>query len=362
MRDRPWLVVIVFCVVLVLVLGFIKFTQISAAIAFGESFPEPSEVVQLQDVQHTPWQPNMTIVGDVRASQEVELRNELAGVIAEVGFRSGELVGIGQLLVQLDVSEQQAQLEAAKAEEALAAADYKRFSGFKNPDAVSRQQVDRAKAELAIATAQAKSIQSIIDRKTIRAPFKGFASIHQLEVGEYLAPNSIVAYIVGDSSDLWVDFSLPQQHASIKVGTPVQVQADNVSAIPFAAQVIAVEKSLSRESRTVRVRAAFTEKDIPIKPGTIVNVLSPMGSAIQVVRLPSSAVRVDSFGAYVFVVSKAEDGKLRASRNPVEVVAKENEDSIVGSGLELGQRVATKGAFKLREGIWVKDGAEIGNK
>ncbi|MEO0367222.1 MAG: efflux transporter periplasmic adaptor subunit, partial [Pseudomonadota bacterium] len=63
MRLRPWLYAVGGCLILVVVLGFVKFTQIRAAIAFGESFPEPSETVQTTIVEYQSWQPSMTVVG-----------------------------------------------------------------------------------------------------------------------------------------------------------------------------------------------------------------------------------------------------------------------------------------------------------
>ncbi len=361
MRNRPWLLVILACLALVLVLGFIKFTQIRAAIAFGESFPEPSETVQTVVVEFAPWQARMVVVGDVRASREVELYNELPGVIAAVGFASGGLVKEGDLLLQLDVSEETAQLQGARAELDLAKVNYERFAGFKNPDAVSRQQVDQAKAQLAMAQGRVGEIQSVIDRKTLRAPFTAHSSIHQFEVGQFLAANSWITRLVGENSDVWIDFAVPQQYASINVGATVLVSTAAKPNANTQARVIAVESGISRASRSVSVRAKIAAGEVPfegsLKPGTIVSVSVPISDAIQAVTLPSSAVRVDTFGPYVFVLDRADDDKLRASRRPVTVASKEAELSVITQGLEAGQLVASQGAFKLREGIWVKTAA-----
>lgn len=354
MRNRPWLLVFLACFGLVLVLGFIKFTQIRAAIAFGESFPEPSETVQTAVVEFAPWQSRMAVVGDVRASREVELYNELPGVIAKIAFVSGGLVQEGDLLLQLDISEETAQLQGARAELDLAQANYQRFSGFKNPDAVSRQQVDRAQAEFAMAQGRVAEIQSVIDRKTLRAPFTAYSSIHQFEVGQFLAANSWITRLVGKGSNVWVDFAVPQQYSAIQVGATVLVSTADSSTVNAVARVIAVEQGISRESRTVSVRAQLQAAEPHLKPGTIVSVSVPMGDAVQAVTLPSSAVRVDTFGAYVFTLELDAQDKLRASRRPVTVASKEAESSIIKQGLNAGELVATQGAFKLREGIWVK--------
>ena len=354
MRTKPWIWVICFCVGLVLVLGAIKAWQIRAAIAFGESFPEPSETVQTERVEYQNWQPRMTLIGEVRASQEVTLRNELAGAITRVGYASGESVESGQLLLQIDISQELAEREAAEAEVALAQTNFDRLSGFNNPDAVSRQRVDQAAAQLAIAKARVKSVQSVIDRKTIRAPFAAKSSLHEWEVGQYLAADTVVARLVGEGDEAWVDFALPQQNAEIALATPVLLSTDANDA-PVEAKVIALEGALADTSRTRKVRAAFSIADVALMPGSIVNVSVPVGDADAAVRLVSSAVRVDAFGPYVFLVSRSQDGKDRAKRQPVTVLAKEGEFTYI-DGVPEGEQVATLGAFKLRDGVWVKQG------
>jgi membrane fusion protein (multidrug efflux system) len=47
MHFWRWVWTLLFCLIVVSVLGFVKFNQIKAAIAFGESFPEPSETVRV---------------------------------------------------------------------------------------------------------------------------------------------------------------------------------------------------------------------------------------------------------------------------------------------------------------------------
>ncbi|MEO0367345.1 MAG: efflux RND transporter periplasmic adaptor subunit, partial [Pseudomonadota bacterium] len=185
--------------------------------------------------------------------------------------------------------------------------------------------------------------------------FAGETSIHQFESGQFLSANSVVTMLVGSESEMWVDFSLPQKYAAIETGTTVKVLAADISQEVIPARVIAVDKTISRDSRTIAVRAVLEKELENIKPGTIVSVSVPIESSQQVVRLPGSAVRVDTFGAYVFRLESDDDAKLRAIRTPVDLAEKVGEYAIVSSGLTAGQHLATKGAFKLREGIWVKD-------
>ena len=209
---KRWLITIFTLLCIVAILGFIKFTQIKAAIAFGESFPEPSETVVTMTVESSTWRPNLQVVGEVKAQRSVELRNEFEGIITRVEFPSGGQVEKGDLLVQLDVAPEIAQLEAINAEIELAKLDVKRFTDLLKVNASSRDQLDRANSQLLVNRARARALQASIDRKTIRAPFSGTTSIHDWEVGTYIAANSIVTSLVGDLSDVWVDFSVAGEY------------------------------------------------------------------------------------------------------------------------------------------------------
>ncbi|NNC98643.1 MAG: efflux RND transporter periplasmic adaptor subunit [Gammaproteobacteria bacterium] len=353
MRLKRWAIVVGLCIGMVAVLGFIKFTQIRAAIAFGESFPEPSETVETLEARFSDWQARISVVGEVRASRELVLRTEVEGIIAKIGFTSGARVQAGDLLIQLDISEEQARLKAIKPEIELARENARRISGLSNNSAISRQQADQIKAQLSIAKAQEVSVMETIANKAVVAPFSGFVGLHDFEVGEFLAANTVITTLVGDLQTLWVDFSLPQKYAQLTVGTIVSVRAPDISDAVLQATVLAVEPNISADSRNLKVRAVLGNPDLTMKPGSFVQVSAPIGNSRQVIRLPSAAVRVDTFGAYVFRLAKDDAGKWRASRRPVTVITKEGDESIVSEGIEVGDVIATVGSFKLREGILV---------
>ncbi|MFT5610238.1 MAG: membrane fusion protein (multidrug efflux system) [Polaribacter sp.] len=353
MRLKPWLIVVAICVGIVVVLGFIKFIQIRAAIAFGESFPEPSETVEIQTVEFSAWQAQISVIGEVRASREVVLRNEIEGVIAKIGFQAGGEVEAGDILLQLDIGEEQASLEAIAPQIKLAQLDLQRISGLRNRQAVSQQDADRAAAELAVAQGQRASVKEAIANKSVVAPFDGFAGLHDFEVGEFIPSNTVIADLVGDLDTLWIDFSVPQKHSGLSSKTLVLVEAPQFSGDRLSATILAVEPSISSQSRSLKVRAVFDNTKRLLKPGHIVNVFAPVAIVRKIVRLPNTAVRLNAFGAYVFALNKDKTNQWRASRRPITVLAKQGYDSIIGSGLQAGDVVATTGSFKLREGLLV---------
>ncbi len=356
MFKKRWLAVTAICVSIFAVLGFIKFMQIRAAIAFGESFPEPSETVQSAVLQLSDWQPQLKVSGELRAPKELVLRNEVAGVIADIGFVAGSQVKQGDKVLQLDVAEEMARLNALEAQVDLAEKDFRRLSGIKNERAVSKQLVDQARSRLDVAKADLANVKESIANKTVIAPFDGMIGLHDLEVGEYMAANTVVTRLVGDTSILWVDFNLPQQLSDINIGDAVVVEIEGVNNAAFSATVSVVEPGFSRSTRGLGVRAVLNNVNGVLKPGAFVNVVAPIGESRAVWRVPSAAVRSDAFGNFIHILKRDDKQQLRSARMPVFELAKQGAESILSaeSKLEAGLRYATVGAYKLRDGVLVK--------
>jgi membrane fusion protein (multidrug efflux system) len=349
---RRWSTTIILLLLVVVGLGFIKFTQIKAAMAFGASFPESSETVQATQTNWSTWQPTVTVVGQVKAQQVADIRNELEGMITKVDLPSGALVNKGDVLIQLNIDSEQAQLDAIGAEIELAKLEVKRFTDLLKVSAASKELLDRANAQLAVSKARARGLAATIAKKTITAPFTGKVGINDWQVGAYLPANSIITNIIGVSENglpapVWIDFNLPQIYAQVALGTTVQVQAKGITQASVQATVSVIDQRLNETSRTLRARANLVSDKYQLPPGAVVSVVMPAGEPISVIPLPNQAIRYDAFGSYVFVLEKDDNGDYRAARQPVTVLHKELSQSFVSEGLEESQTVATIGSAKL---------------
>lgn len=358
MRWRPWFFVILICVSVTAALAGFKVLQIRQAIAFAESFPEHAEAVRLVVVKEVQWTEQVSALGEVLARSFVDLRNELGGRIVELGFPPGAKVSKDQLLLRLDTSEESAQLRAAQAEMELARLDLERHQRLIKTNASSKDQYDRAKAELSMALARAQALQAIINKKTLRAPFDAEAGLHELQVGQYLAENTLITRLVGTGSDVWVDFNLPQQQAMLAIGTKVTAKASGLLSQTVSGEVIARDSQVAVQSRNMRIRAVFYQVADQLKPGAIVEVQVPLSEEKTFLTLPKSAIRHDDAGAYVHALLTDNDGSVRASKRrvilgPVISVSGYQQTVAITGGLEEGERIAGIGSYKLRDGMLV---------
>ncbi len=95
-------------------LAYAKYVQILQA----TSAPPPPEMplaVRASRVSQVTFRQQTTVIGTVLAKRSIMISNEVAGTVRKVGFDSGDLVEEGQVLIQLDTSVEQAELQAAEA-------------------------------------------------------------------------------------------------------------------------------------------------------------------------------------------------------------------------------------------------------
>lgn len=352
MTTRRWLITIFACLLVLAALGGYKFLQIKAAIAFGESFPEHSESVQALMVEESLGETYITTIGEIIAPRSLELRNELEGRVSAVNFESGSKVKSGDVMLQLDISEESARLKAAKASANLAKLKLERFETLLKNKTVSQENVDQAQAEFDIALATVNELQATIGKKTLKAPFDAVAGIHNIEAGEYLEANTAIVTLVGISDHLWVDFNLPLAQGSVAIGDPVKVALPGREDQQVTATVAARNPEVSAQSRNLRYRANIPS-DSAIPPNSVVNVLVPTGARKQI-DVPKPSVLRDEMGTYVFILDPEENsGAFRARRQAVTLGKEENQTLSVVEGLKDGDLVATHGAFKLGQKMLV---------
>jgi membrane fusion protein, multidrug efflux system len=358
MAVMRWIVTIGGCLLVLGALGTYKYREIQAGIAAGEAYPEQSETVEEARVAVTDFTPTITVMGEIVAPQRLDLRNEIEGEITAVNFRSGESVRAGQLLIQLDTSVEEASLAVARARAELAQRSYDRNLELFESKLSSEDLLDRAKADLSAAQAEVQVLERTIDKKTLVAPFAGRAGLHTFEVGQYLESNTLITSLIGDTTDMWIDFQVPQFYAQLGTGTAVAVAGiGNDSADANAqATIIAENTVVNADSRSRGYRASIVDEQKRYTPQTMVKLEVPIANSEQLLRIPATAVQQDPLGQYVFMLNEDPAGKgLRAARQQVQVRSIGTDYALLeqNGALKEGDRIAAAGAFKLYEGILV---------
>jgi membrane fusion protein (multidrug efflux system) len=343
--------------VLVASLGFVKFRQIQEAVGQAAAFQPPPEAVTTIVAQQEKWPTTLSAIGTMAAVQGVTVSGDLPGIVDRIAFESGGSVREGDLLVQLDTRQEQAQLAAVEAARDLARLNFDRLQSLVNEGAITRADYDQSAAEQKQTEAKVEEIRATIARKTIRAPFSGILGIRQVNLGQYLSSGDPVVPL--QSLDpIYVNFGVPQQDVGqVLIGRKVRVTTGDVAGVGFIGSVTAINSIVDEATRNVQVQATLANPNGTLRPGMFVQTEVMLGASRPVVTLPASAISYAPYGDSVFVVTDFKDPKDQTYRGVrqqfVKLGPSRGDQIAVLSGLKPGEEVVSSGVFKLRNGAAV---------
>nr|WP_298718593.1 efflux RND transporter periplasmic adaptor subunit [uncultured Steroidobacter sp.] len=330
-----------------------KQSSLAEAEAIAASQPEPAESVVTALVREHQHVRTTTSIGTVVALRSITVRNELPGTVRHVALEPGKIVEAGTVLVALDVSVEEADLQALQAQAELARTQFARMQRMSQHRAASEMEVDAARAELEVVEAQVARIKAVINRKIIRAPFRARIGISDVHPGQYLNEGALLTTLQGVDDATYVDFTVAQQvAAALRPGGKVDVFASG-DTTGVKAEILAIDARVDPTTRNATVRAKLNNTAQTPAPGASVRVQVGVGEPLLATAVPASAVRKGPAGDHVFVVVADEQGQTRARQRAVVVDAMAGDEVIITKGLEPGEQVAASGSFKLREAALV---------
>jgi membrane fusion protein, multidrug efflux system len=313
--------------------------------------------VKTQVAQAVQWQPYLQGIGSVAAINGVNISPELAGTVVQIAFDSGTKVKVDDLLVQFDISQEQAQLDQATAKRDLARLTLDRDRSLLATRTISQLELDTAEANFRQAEGSVEEAQAIIDKKTIRAPFDGVAGIRQINLGQYVNPGQELVTLQA-FSPVYVNFMLPQENlGDVAIGGRVEVVVDVFPREVFTGQVTAINSEVDQSTRYIQIQATVPNQDQRLRPGMFAKVNLITGAERTVVAIPDSAVNYAPYGNSVFIISEmtGTDGKpFKGVKQQFVKLGQSRGDIIsVTSGVKPGDEVVTTDVFRLRNGAAV---------
>ncbi|MHA3774272.1 efflux RND transporter periplasmic adaptor subunit [Verrucomicrobiota bacterium sgz303538] len=339
-------------------LGFIKYRQIQAAIAMGALMAPPPAAVTTVVIKPQTWQPVLSAVGSLKAVNGVTVSTDLAGIVSEIPLESGTRVKKGDLLVQLDTQQEDAQLRSAQARLELAKIDMERKRDLVAKKAVAASDLDAAQSEFRQAEAAVEEVKAVVGRKRIAAPFDGILGIRQVNVGQYLNPGAPIIPL--QSLDpIYVEFALPQQHLeTIAPGKKLRLTASGLTGQEFSGEITAIDSRVDEASRNIMVQGTIPNPDHKLRPGMFVGVEVLLPEQEGVLAVPSSAINYAPYGDSVYVVKEeaGPDGKptKMVQQQIVRLGTTRGDLVTLLSGVKAGDEVVSSGTFKLRPGAPVQ--------
>jgi membrane fusion protein (multidrug efflux system) len=316
--------------------------------------PPAPPVVTTMAVQAAPWQNEVETVGSLRAWRGTDLATEVAGLVRRVVVKSGQGVGEGDVLFELNADAEKAQLRTLQAAADLAKIVLDRDRAQIDVHAVSQAAVDADEADLKSKQAQVVQQQALVDKKTVRAPFAGRVGITTIQPGSYV--NSGDKLITLQAIDrLYVDFYVPQREIPrLGIGSNIWLQVDSFPGRRFQGRVNAINPTVDSSTRNVQVEAEIANPKHELLPGMFGHLGLAYGKPQDYLTIPQAAVAFNPYGASVFVIdppdskSPGADGKARQvfiTPGPTR-----GDQIAIIAGLKAGDVVVTSGQLKLKTG------------
>ncbi len=342
-------------VLLFVIIAGIKGFQFATMMKAGKAMVPPPTTVTSAKVQKGNWVPMLHAVGSISPVQGATIGAELAGMVTKVNFESGTPVKQGDMLIEIDASSEQAQLRSAQADAELAKGDRERAQDLANRRVISKSELDSASAKYAQKKAAVDNMQSIIDKKLIRAPFDGIAGIREVNVGQ-MVPVGQKLVTLQALDKVYVDFSLPQQDlGDVKVGLPVKVTTDAIKGREFEGKMTAVNSAVDTATRSVSLQAAMDNSDHALRAGMFARISVILPETNPTLFIPATSVLYAPFGNSVYVIEKKHDEKtgkdaLILRQQFIRTGETRGDFVAVTDGLKEGDEIASTGVFKLRNG------------
>jgi len=283
-------------------------------------------------------------VGSIRANEAVELVSELSLRLVSIHFKEGSQVRRGDLLFQLDDSELQANLKKVKAKMELALETEKRTESLLKSGGTSKQIFDESVCDRKVLEAEAESLNVLIRKTKIMAPFSGVIGIRNVSEGAYLTPGKVLTTLE-DLSRLKIEFTISQTFANmIRKGELFNFRVEG-NPTEYSALIEAINPSINQNSGNLKILAIVMNSDAALKAGITVSIGLASKSAISAVYVPTQALIPTPGGYHLFF---AEHGK--AGYRPVITGIRSEKMVEIIKGVVPGDTVLVTGFMKLRPG------------
>ena len=283
------------------------------------------------------------------------------GRVTAVLVDAGSWVRAGQALAVVDRSveteqaaQQAAQVEAAKANAALAQSDYDRAIALQGRGFVSKAEIDAKRAtrdaafaQVKVAQAQLAGTRAQIGRLSVVAPTAGLILARNVEVGQIVSPGAGALFRLAENGQMEMRAQLSQQDlANLHVGMTAQVTPVG-SDRSFTGTVWQVAPVIDPQSRLGEVRIAVPY-DPTMRPGGFAEARITAGTTTAPM-LPQSAVLSDDKGNYVYIV----DAKNQVERRDIKI------GSVNDSGVTIASGLSGNEAVVLSAGPFLNPGQKV---
>lgn len=286
--------------------------------------------------------------GSLEYNERVHIYNQEKGRIDSFPYREGDLVKKGELLVHMDDRLLRAEKDRLLAQIVQAKSDWKRIKRLVNKQAISAEELEKAKTQLAIYDAEKKILDIRIGYFKIRAPFSGIVTERFANQGDAVSEQEHLLTLSNHRSLVAKVQVSESAQSSLEKDMPASIIIPS-SGKKYAGKIARIYPKLHPSTRQATVEITFNK--LPNKLFSGQSVLAEIkGVRKNRVLVPLSALKRDADGEHIYLLK--DDGK--AYRQAVISAAYIAGKVEITQGVKRGDKVITRGFLGLNNGKRVK--------
>jgi RND family efflux transporter MFP subunit len=343
-----------------------------SAVGAGKEPRKLEYPVEVAPLETRPVVYEVTSPGSIEAFQQVQITARVAGVVDKVAFAEGQVVATGDVLATIESDRYQVGVDQAKAALAKAVANQKSMEaqlarrtgasdlhpGLIPGEEIETHQtaVDVAKADVESARQALRVAELNLRDSYVRAPIPGVVQTRTVQTGQYLQPGTVLATIL-QRDPLLLRFQVTEQDAPrLQPGMTANLTLRE-STREYTAKIKLVAGAADPATRLVPVTAEIdsTDHQYWLRPGAFCEVRVAVGNARPGIVVPTLALEPTEKGNLVYVV----ESNVAHARVVELGMHTANGGVEIKRGLTAGELLVVRGVEPLSEGAPVKVAAQM---
>jgi len=337
----------------------------------------PPTPVHTEEVAIHQVSQSLTLIGKLQSKQFVSIASEVAAKVTKIHVEANQKVKRGQLLVELDASKANALLAEANAYLLDEERKLKEYQTLIKKQAITQTEYNAQLATVEIANARLLAAQVLVDNHQIIAPFAGNIGLIDFSEGKLVSVGETLLTL-DNLSEMTLDLPVPERYLSqLNVGMDVSAVSRAWKNTTFTGNVKAVDSRVNPDTLNLRVRLLFDNQSEQLKPGMMLS-STLVFDAIDAPIIPVQALEYSGTKRFVYVLKENDkatkgkpteatkanrkgkksstDGKqYKVERRQVVLGARIQDQVLIDSGLDLGERIVVQGLVNMRDGLNVTD-------
>lgn len=308
-------------------------------------------------------------IGTVQALRTVSMKSQVDGIIAQIHFKEGDEVQLGDRLVTLDrrpfenvLLQARAALATARAQAAQADAEAERSSHLDQQSAISKEayaqyltKAQTTKADVQAREAAVANAELQLGYTAIRAPIAGHTGQRLLHEGALVKANdnSFSLVSINQVAPIAVSYAVPDRaleeiRAARAAGrVTVAVTDHTTGATRENGQLEFIDNTVDPSTGMITLKAVFANADKALWPGRFVFVVTQLGLDRDAIVVPTTAVLNSQTGATAYIVKPDSTVELRK----IKVARTAGDTTLIADGIKAGETVVTDGQLRLLPGM-----------